>query len=121
MLITLAGFSLSDVHHTFDFLAPIIGVLQFVFILGFFTGKLWGLIGYTISVIGLIVATFAYYMPKNKIDVAMRTSIVFVPLIILAIYSWTYKRSYFRYIWYSIIEQVRSLFLTYTYNRSDAL
>jgi hypothetical protein len=40
LLITLAGFGFSDVHHTFDFLAPVIGILQFIFILGLFMGKI---------------------------------------------------------------------------------
>ncbi len=93
---SIAVYNFSDVHNTYDFLAPAIGIVQLIFIVGLFIGKLWGLIGYTCTVTGLIIATFAYYVPKGEIIPGIKTSIFLAPLLLLAIYYWTYRRSYFR-------------------------
>lgn len=96
LFVTFAGYSLSDVHNTFDFLAPVIGILQFVLILGLFKGRLWGLIGYTFVCMGLLVALFINYTPKGQTTVALKTSLFVVPLLLLAFDYWTRKRSYFK-------------------------
>lgn len=93
---SLTLFSFADVHNTYDFLVPVIGIMQFIFVVGLFIGRLWGLIGYSITVVGLVIATFAYYTPKDQTDVAIKTSTVFLPLILLTIYYWTVKRRYFK-------------------------
>ncbi len=98
ILITLGSllvFSMADAHNTYDFLVPVIGIAQLIFVVGLFRGKLWGLLGFTAIVIGLIAATFAYYMPKDQTGVAVKTSVVFIPLALLVIYYWTAKRSSF--------------------------
>jgi hypothetical protein len=93
---SFAGYSLSDVHNTYDFLTPVIGVVQFIFIFALFKGKLWGLIGYTVACLGLLVAVFTNYVPKDQTNIAIRTSIPIVILLLLAVDLWTQKRRFFK-------------------------
>lgn len=95
-LISVAAFSLSDVHNTFDFLVPLIGVAQLAFIIGIFLGKLWGLIGLSIIEIGLFVATLSYYIPKGEGNAVVKTLIGLSPLFLITIYHWTAKRAFFK-------------------------
>jgi len=93
---SFAGYSLSDVHNTYDFLAPVVGIAQFIFIFALFKGKLWGLIGYTLACIGVLIAVFVNYAPKGQTNVALRTSVPIAILLLLAIDLWTQKRSFFK-------------------------
>lgn len=96
LFVTFAGYSLSDVHHTYDFLVPVIGVVQFILIFALFKGKLWGLIGYTVAILGLLIVVFVNYIPKGETNTAVRTSIPITILLLLAIDLWTQKRSFFK-------------------------
>jgi hypothetical protein len=96
LFVTFAGYSLSDVHNTFDFIAPVIGILQLILILGLFKGKLWGLIGYTAICIGVLVAVFAYSIPKGETKQWIVPAGFLTFLLILAVNYWTQKRSYFK-------------------------
>lgn len=96
LLITLAMFSFSDVHHTYDFLAPVLGIAQLVFIVGLYRAKRWGLIGFSVIVVGLAIAILSYYLPKGESRAAINTLLAISPLLLLTIYYWTAKRSYFQ-------------------------
>jgi hypothetical protein len=93
---SLIAYSLSSVRNTFDFLVPIVGIAQLVFVIGLFLGRLWGLIGYSITVISLCVATILYYVPKGDTDSALKTLAFMLPFVLLVTYYWTVKRSWFK-------------------------
>jgi len=88
-------FNLSSVHNTFDFLVPTLGLAQLVFIYGVFKGKFWALLGFSMLVLGLMVATVLVYFSKGEPTSAYRTLGAISPLLLLMIYYWTIKRNYF--------------------------
>ncbi len=93
---SLTAFSLSSVRNTFDFLVPVVGIVQLVFVIGLFLRKIWGLIGYSITVVGLCLATIFYYVPKGDTNAALKTLLFILPLFILGVYYWTLKRGWFK-------------------------
>lgn len=93
---SLIAYSLSSVRNTFDFLVPVVGIAQLVFVIGLFLGSLWGLIGYSVIVIGLCLATLLYYVPKGETNAALKTLAFMLPFVLLATYYWTVKRSWFK-------------------------
>lgn len=95
-LAALTAYSMSSVRNTFDFLVPVVGIAQLVFVIGLFLGRLWGLIGYSITVVGLCLATILYYVPKDEINAALKTLLFILPLFILGVYYWTLKRGWFK-------------------------
>lgn len=96
LVLSFAAYSLSDVHNTYDFLAPVIGILQFIFILSLFKGKFWGLISYTINCIGALAAVVIYALSKGKIGQWV-VPITFLSLLcLLSVNYWTNQRSYFK-------------------------
>ena len=96
LLATFAGYSLSDVHNTYDFLAPVIGIAQFIFIFALFKGKLWGLISYTIASLGLLVAILIYSVSKGEAGQWLVPIVFCLILLILAVDLWTQKRNFFK-------------------------
>ena len=92
----LTAYSLSSVHNSFDFLVPVVGIVQLVFVIGLFLRKIWGLIGYSITVVGLCLATIFYYVPKGDTNAALKTLLFILPLFILGVYYWTLKRGWFK-------------------------
>ncbi len=95
MLFTLFAFSVADVHNSFDFLVPLFGVAQFVFVIGLFLGKLWGLIGYSLLLGGLCLATALNYFSKGEFGAALNSLYFLSPFLLLEIYYWLVKRRYF--------------------------
>jgi hypothetical protein len=96
LIVSFAGYSLSDVHNTFDILAPVIGILQFILILGLFKGKLWGLIGYTAICVGVLVTIIIYSISKGEAKQWIVPAGFLALLLLLAVDFWTKKRSYFK-------------------------
>jgi hypothetical protein len=86
LIVSFAGYSLSDVHNTFDILAPVIGILQFI----------WGLIGYTAICIGVLVAIIIYSISKGEAKQWIVPAGFLALLSLFAFDFWTKKRSYFK-------------------------
>jgi hypothetical protein len=90
------GYGLSDVHNTYDFLAPVIGWLQFISVVGLFKGKLWGLIGYTVVCLGTLITLLVYLFSKEQLGQGLIPTGFLVLLLLLAVYYWTKEREFFK-------------------------
>lgn len=88
----LTLYSLRDVSNTYDFLIPLIGVVQFIFVIGIYNQKIWGLLGFTIILFLIYSAIAPHYIPKGETDLALETMLFLAPLVFINIYHWTIKR-----------------------------
>ena len=92
--IGLAMYAFSDVHNEYDYLLPIILIMQTIVVTFLNMGKRWALMVFTVFVVFLQMFILYYYrndIAKAALPTLSATSI---PLFIV-IYIWIFRRDYF--------------------------